>query len=435
VVEVEMSGIPRVAVLGAGPCGLAATKVLREHALSVETFEAGDHVGGQWVLGNTSGTSAAYRSLRTNTHKGMSRFSDFTLPEAWPDFPHHSQMAQWFEDYARHFGFLDDIHFRSRVIRAEPEVEGGWRVDTEAGNGGRFDALVIATGNLWDPVWPDLPGSFDGSMLHAKDYLDPADPVDCRERDVVVIGLGNTACEVAVELAGQGGARRVLLACRSGQNIIPRRVRGRLAAVPHPADPVTGLLRLLTPNLRERIFRAVFPRMVARMTRDLPTPESVGLPARPDPFDKRVVVNDEILERIAAGEIGVRSAVKSFDGSEVIFEDGSRDAVDVVIAATGYRFSTPFLPPGLLKQAGADLELYRGVMHPEHHSLFVVGAMNALCSIWPRAEQQARWIAARLTGRVALPPQARIRREAYPVLRVPFDNCQLHAARLEQDVR
>jgi cation diffusion facilitator CzcD-associated flavoprotein CzcO len=409
--------------------------VLREHALEVETFEAGDRVGGQWVLGNVSGTSAAYRSLHTNTHKGMCRFSDYPLPEAWPDFPSHEQMAEWFEAYARHFGLLDRIHFRSRVIRAEPAEEGGWRVETEAGNGGNFDALVIATGSLWDPVWPDIPGSFDGAMIHAKDYLDPAEPVDCRDRDVVVIGLGNTACELAVELAGEGGARRVLIACRSGQNILPRRVRGRLAAVPHPADPVTGLMRMLSPNLQERLFRTVFPRMISRMTRDLPTPESVGLPARPDPFEKRVVINDEILERIEAGEIGVRPALVGFDGPEVLFEDGSRDEVDVVIAATGYRFTTPFLPPGLLKQVGDELELYRGVMHPQHHSLFIVGVMQALCSIWPRAEQQARWIAGRLTDRIPLPPQTQIQREAYPVLRVPFDNCQLHTARLERDWR
>lgn len=426
----------RVAVIGAGPSGLVSTKVLREHGFDVTTFEAGDRVGGQWVLGNTSGTSAAYRSLRTNTHKGMCRFSDFALPDDFPDFPSHAQMADWFERYARHFGLLEAIRFGSRVIRVEPQEGGRWRIETGACDGGEFDALVIASGNLWDPEWPDLPGRFDGALLHSKDYLDPGDPVDCRDKDVVVIGLGNTACELAVELSETGGARRVLLACRSGQRILPRTIGGQVAPVPHPSDPLPGPMGWLPPFLAERLFQFVFPRMVARMAGTLPRPEDVGLPPPPtSPFEKRVVMNDDILDRIQSGDIEVRPAVQGFEGGDVVFVDGSRDAADVVIAATGYRFSTPFLPPGLLKNAGNDIELYRGVMHPEHHSLFVVGVMRALCSIWPRSEQQAHWIAARLEGRVPLPSRQRIAREAYPILQVPFDNCQLHGVKLQNDLR
>jgi len=430
------SALPSTAVIGAGPSGLAACKVLREHGIPVTCFEAGDRVGGQWVLDNSSGSSVAYRSLRTNTHKGMIRFSDFEAPAAYPDFPAHTEMADWFADYARHFQLTEAIRLGTRVSRAARTAEGRWRLETEAGEAEEFEALVAASGNLWDPLRPQLPGSFDGPVIHSKEYMDPGDPVDCRGRDVLVIGLGNTACELAVELAGSGAARRVLLSTRSGQHIMPRRVNGKLGAPPHPADPLPAALRLMPSRLRHGLFHALAPRIIGRMTSALPRPEDVGLPAPPrDPMSKRVVVNDHILDRIGRGAIEVRPPVRRLDADKVEFQDGQRDAVDVIVTATGYRFSLPYLDRDVLGGQGDDVALYRGVMHPRHHDLFIVGVMRALCAIWPRSEQQARWIAGLLTGRVRLPSQRTIDRRAYRILQVPFTNCQLHTADLQADLR
>jgi len=431
-----MSPAPRTAVVGAGPSGLATCKVLREHGVPVTCYEAGDRVGGQWVLGNSSGTSAAYRSLRTNTHKGMIRFSDFEAPEAYPDFPGHAQMADWFADYARHFALEDALRLGTRVTRASRREEGGWRVESDDGRTEEFDALVAASGNLWDPIEPALPGRFEGQRLHARDYMDPDDPVACRDRSVLVIGLGNTACELAVELAQPGAARRVLLSARSGQNIVPRRIGGRLSAPPHPADPVPWLLRQLSPRLRHGLFQLLAPRVVGRMTGALPRPEEVGLPPPPrDPLSKRMVVNDEILELLREKRIEPRPAVRRLEGGVVEFEDGGRDAVDVVLTATGYRFSLPYLDEALLGGPPDQLALYRGIMHPRHHDLFVVGVMRALCSIWPRSEQQARWIARHLTGQTRLPSQRAIERRAYRILGEPFSNCAFYTADLEGERR
>ncbi|MGI9590774.1 MAG: flavin-containing monooxygenase [Myxococcota bacterium] len=426
---------PRTAVIGAGPSGLATCKVLREHGIPVTCFEAGDRVGGQWVLDNPSGMSSAYRSLRANTHKGMIRFSDFEAPAAYPDFPSHEQMAAWFADYARHFGLDEVIRFGARVTRATRDDDGRWRIEAEQGNGESFDALVAATGNLWDPLEPELPGSFEGDRLHAHDYRDPDLPVSCRGRSVLVIGLGNTGCELAVELARPGGAERVLLSARSGQHIVPRRIGGQLSAPPHPTDRLPWLLQRMPSRLRHRLFQALAPRIVARMTGALPKPEDLGLPPPPrDPMSKRMVVNDDVLELVRQGRIEVRPGVRRLDGTKVEFDDGRRDAVDVVLSATGYRFSLPYLDRELLGCDPDDLALYQGVMHPRHHDLFVVGVMRALCSIWPRSEQQARWIAGRLTGRFRLPPQHTIERRAYPILRVPFTNCAFYTADLEAEL-
>jgi cation diffusion facilitator CzcD-associated flavoprotein CzcO len=430
-----MKQLPTTCVIGAGPSGLVACKVLREHGIRAVCYEAGDRVGGQWVLGNSSGTSAAYRSLTTNTHKGMSRFSDFELPEAYPDFPGHAQMAEWFASYAEHFDLMDQIRFGTRVTGVRRLDDGRWAVRAEPGEVGVYDALVVAVGNLWEPIRPVFEGAFDGPVFHAKDYMDPRDPVVCSDRNVLVVGLGNTACELAVELSEPDVARRVLLSCRSGQNFLPRRIDGKLLQTPHPSDPLRPPFRWLPSPLRDALFAWIFPKVLKRMTAGRPRPEDVGLPPPPrTPFEKRVLINDHILERLAQGAVKARSAVRRLLGAKVEFEDGSIEAVDVIVTATGYRLSLPFFEDGLPGLDENGIDLFRGVMHPDYHNLFVIGVMKAICSIWPRSEQQMRWVAPLLAGEYALPSAREIRRESYPVLGVPFGNCNFHVHDLQRDL-
>lgn len=422
---------PSIAVVGAGPSGLVACKTLAQHGLSFTAYEAGDRVGGQWVLGNSSGTSAAYRSLRVNTHKGMCRYSDYGFPDTYPDFPGHAQMADWLDGYAGHFDLHSRIRLGARVSSAVRAESGGWLLELADGEQARHDALIVATGNLWEPRWPALEGELAGDLLHAKDYMDLTDPVDCRGRRVLVLGLGTTACELAVELSGEGAASRVLIAARSGQTFIPRVA----APVPHPSEPLSGLFAHLPRPLRDAAFRRLFPRIMRRMLASGPAPETFGLPPSPsDFFEKRLVINSDLFGRLEQGRIEPRPWLRALDGKHVIFEDGTREEVDVVLAATGYRFTLPFLADELLGQSPEELCLYRGVMHPRHHDLFVIGIMKAICSIWPRSEQQMAFVAPLLSGEYALPEQREIDRESYPILRVPFGNCQFHTHDLRREL-
>ena len=225
------------AIIGAGPSGLAALKNLKQKGIRCTTYEAGSAVGGQWVLENSSGMSSAYRSLRTNTHTGMCRYADFEFPADYPSFPDHTQMAWWFDSYAKHFELFPSIRLNTRVESVQPRAQGGYKLQLQGGETVEHDSLIVATGNLWDPNMPDWPGQFSGQIFHAAHYLDPVSPVDCRDKRVLVVGLGNTACELAVELSGPGGASKVLLSARSGQYIIPKRVAQTAAPLrpPYPA--------------------------------------------------------------------------------------------------------------------------------------------------------------------------------------------------------
>lgn len=423
----------KVAVIGAGPSGLTTLKTLREAGLEARAFEAGPRVGGQWVIDNPSGTSAAYRSLRTNTNRAMSRFTDYAFPDDYPEYPSHAGMADWLERYASRFGLLDHVALATRVDHVTPEADGGFLVSAGGHAPERFDAVVAATGNLWEPVRPELPGVFDGPTLHSKNYRDPATPLDLRGQRVLVVGLGNSGCEIAVELSKSA---RVFLSARSGNFIFPRLPADR-PAPPHPAEPIPALFRVLPVRLRDALFRRIFTRALRGMTSALPKPESVGLPPAPrDPFEKRAIVNDEILPLLRDGKIRAKPGVRALAGAQVEFADGSREAVDAIVFATGYRFSLPYLSREVLGvDDAADLRLYRGILHPRHPRLFVVGVMRVFCSIWPMAEQQAKWVAARLLDRFPLPSPRELERRARPILRGPLAHCPFLAHDLRREAR
>ena len=220
-------------MVGAGPAGLVSAKTLLGAGLEVDCLEMSPEIGGHWVIDNPNGRSAAYRSLETNTTLAMSRLSDYEMPADWPDFPGHARVREWFESYVDAFGFRERIRLHSEVLSAQPLAPSGWRVEVRTANGTiarpRYDALVACSGNYWSPRAPAIPGEFEGEQLHAQRYRDPWTPVAMRGKRVLVVGIGNTGCELACEIA-QAGAEAVFVCARSGTWIMPKRIDGRPAA-------------------------------------------------------------------------------------------------------------------------------------------------------------------------------------------------------------
>jgi dimethylaniline monooxygenase (N-oxide forming) len=221
-----MPSLPTAAVIGAGSSGIAAAKALHERGVPFTCFEASDRVGGNWVFANKNGMSAAYRQLLINTSRDRMEYSDYPMPKSNPDFPHHTQIAAYFDAYVEHFGFRDRIRFETKVARARRLTGGGWELTLDDGSVERFAALLVANGHHWDPRWPEpaFPGheTFTGQQLHAHAYVDN----DLfAGKDVVVLGMGNSAMDIAVESSYV--ARTTYLAARRGAWIIPKYMFGR----------------------------------------------------------------------------------------------------------------------------------------------------------------------------------------------------------------
>ena len=284
-----MPTLPTVAVIGAGSSGIAAAKALHERGVPFTCFEASDRVGGNWVFGNKNGMSAAYRQLFINTSRDRMEYSDYPMPKSYPDFPHHTQIAAYFDAYVEHFGFRDRIRFETKVARAQRLAGGGWELTLDDGSVERFDALLVANGHHWDPRWPEpmFPGheSFTGRQLHAHAYLDNDLFAD---KDVVVLGMGNSAMDIAVEASYV--ARSTYLAARRGAWIIPKYMFGR-PVDQLPQDPRVPF------KVRQRVIHALIKLHVGN-------PERYGLPAPDHKFgEAHPTVSGRILDRIAHGTI------------------------------------------------------------------------------------------------------------------------------------
>src|SRR5512134_1195822 len=120
--------VAKVCIIGAGSSGIAACQVLHARGIDFDCFEKGSEVGGNWRYDNDNGMSSAYRSLFINTSRQMMEYAAFPIPEDYPDYPHHTQIARYFDDYVDHFGFRERIRFRTEVTSVEPAAGGGWRV-------------------------------------------------------------------------------------------------------------------------------------------------------------------------------------------------------------------------------------------------------------------------------------------------------------------
>jgi dimethylaniline monooxygenase (N-oxide forming) len=386
---------PNAAVIGAGSSGIAAVKALHERGIDVECFETSDRVGGNWVFGNKNGMSAAYRHLHINTSRGRMAYSDFPMPSDYPDFPRHDQIAAYFDAYVDHFGFRDRIRFENGVERAERRADGTWELSTQDGQTRRFDMLLVANGHHWDRRWPEpaFPGTedFEGRVMHAHDYVDNE---DLEGKDVVVLGMGNSAMDISVEASDVAAA--TYLAARRGAWIIPKYLFGR------PLDTLAS-----NPRMPVGIGGRIFERLI---TLHVGRPEQFGLP-KPDHRlgEAHPTISGRIHDRIHHGRITPKPNIARLHAHEVEFTDGTRVHADIVIFCTGYKITLPFFDEALISAPDNRIELFRRVFRPGIPNLAFVGLLQPLGAIMPLAEAQGRWIAAYLRGEYHLPSEEAMR--------------------------
>ena len=378
-----------VCIIGAGSSGVTTAKALKEKGVAFECFEIGSDIGGMWRYQNDNGLSSAYRSLHIDTSRNNLGYSDFPIPESYPVFLSHYEVLEYLEAYARRFGVRQHIRFNTRVDEVRPAPEGGWDVRLRGGEVRRYRAVLVANGHLWDPRWPSFPGHFDGAAIHSHDYR-TSEPF--RDRNVLIVGIGNSAVDIAVDVCKQ--AKSTLLSTRRSAWIMPKYLMGI------PIDRWSAFfsrrLKLPTRVTRALIRRLMFLAVGDQARYGVPRPKHAI-------WQEHATLSQELLPYVGHGWIRIKPDIKYLEGSIVMFEDGSSAPVDAIIYATGYRSTFPFIDRSLFEVKDGNVTLYRRMLPPHLPGLYMVGLVQPIGPTIPLVEIQARWLASVLAGETSLP--------------------------------
>lgn len=406
--------VQRVAVIGAGSSGLACIKTCVGEGLEPVCFEGSDDIGGLWNFKESPERERAsiYRSLVVNTSKEMMCFSDFPMPDHYPNYMHTSLLMQYLRLYAEHFDLLRYIQFQTTVTRITQRTDfaetGQWDIVTMNNNGEEewhvFDAVMVCTGHYTHPYLPmsEFPGheAFTGKYYHSLEYKD-ADM--CRGKRVVVIGIGNSGGDIAVEISRF--AEKTFLSTREGAW-----VTGRMSKNGLPLD-MTGITRL-NSILMGHLPKCLVNWVTERALNYKYDHRLYGLRPRHRAMDRRPLINDELPYRILLGDLVMKPHIKGFNGSGVVFEDDTvEEEINMVIFCTGYVANFSFLPPSLSQGPKGELTLYKRLFPPslQQPTLAVLGLFQTKGPIMPVVEMQARWATRVFKGMNSLPSKEKMR--------------------------
>lgn len=379
----------RVAVIGAGAAGLCAAKHLAQAGAAVTVFELGSRIGGLWVYENDNGLSPAYASLHLNSENRVTAYRDFPFPDGAPLYPDHRAVARYLEAYADAFGLRRLIRFNARVAAVEPRGTGQWRVTLADGTAEPFDAVVVASGHQGVPKHPPFAREFAGEYLHSHAYRTP-EPF--RGKHVLVVGAGNSACDIAADICAVTGSTTMV--ARSPVLFMPRMFLG----VPTSRVLARVEKRWMPWALRRRIRELIARMAHGRMEQwGFVTPKTRTHPAG----------HHLLMAQFIWGRVSAKPGIAGVAGQDVRFVDGTAGRYDTIIAATGYNVDLPFLSPALSPVNGPWLDLYRRVVRPGVPGLYFVGFFNVTGGGNIRMmDDQAEWVAELVAGRAGLPDQA-----------------------------
>ena len=388
---------PQVCIIGAGCSGFTTAKRLKDFGIDYDQFELSDDVGGNWYFRNPNGRSSVYESLHIDTSTSRLEFEDYPAPADFPHFPHHTLIHQYFRDYVDHYGLRDAITFNTGVERARrvtgPDGETSWEVTLSTGETRTYTDLVVANGHHWKPRLPDYPGTFDGVLMHSHAYVSPFEPVEMRGKRVIVVGMGNSAMDIASELSAPWMASTLYVSARRGVWVLPKYRNGQ------PADKV-----MAPPEIpKEQALaasRTMIRELVGSMTTyGLPEPDHEPLAAHPS-------VSTDFLTKAGSGDIHMLPAIERLDGHTVHLVDGSSVEADVIVCATGYDMSFPFFDDDeadLHPDSEHRYPLFKRMIKPGVDHLYYAGLAQSSPTIVNLAEQQSKLLARLIAGDYVLP--------------------------------
>ncbi len=378
----------KVCVIGAGPSGITAIKNLLDEGLDVIAYDYNQDVGGNWIFSEKESHSSVFETTHIISSKTHSQYQDFTFDDfepGIPDYPSHDQLRRYFQAYARQFDLYRVIQFDTLVKHCQLRDDQQWEVTTvQNGEEHRegFTQLVVCNGHHWKPRHPKYPGEFTGELLHSHQYKKATPFADKR---VLVIGGGNSACDVAVETSRV--SKKTAISWRRGYRIVPKFLFGQ------PTDVVANRMSWL-PSKIKYIMSGITVKLVTGSNKlyGLQKPKHAVGATHP-------VVNDELLYKLRHGKVFPKVDIERFDGLKVIFKDGTEEEFDTVIACTGFILAHPFFDKDFIDYSVGDVPLYLKMLLPKITILYVVVLFQPLGCIWPGSELQSKIMAREIAGK------------------------------------
>jgi hypothetical protein len=375
----------RICVIGAGPSGITAIKNIAESGFNVKAFDINSDVGGNWIYNENESHSSVFETTHIISSKSLSQFEDFHFSNNVADYPSHDELRQYFQSYAKNFGLYKHIQFNTLVKKCERQEDNNWEVTTICKNKESvevFSDLVVCNGHHWKPNIPNYSGNFNGSFIHSHNYK-KAFPFT--NKNVLVIGGCNSACDVAVETSRV--SNKTFLSWRRGYRIIPKFFMGK------PSDVFASYMSFLPISIRNKLAG-----FLAYITNG--SNSNYGLLKPKHKFgETHPTINSELLYKIRHGKIFPKNDIDFFKGDYVYFKDGSNEKIDVIIACTGFILSHPFFKKNFINYTKGPVPLYLKMFHPDYDNLFFIGMFQPLGCIWPGSEQQSKLLSLALQNK------------------------------------
>lgn len=334
-------------VIGAGPCGLAVARALKKNNIEYEHVEAENQLGGNWSHG-------VYETVYTDACKEVMQFTEFPMPESYPDFLSKSHMLEYLNNYANHFNLISDIKFNTKVIWVASVENNKWKVTFQDKSFKLYNGIIICNGHHWDMNFANLNGNYSGEIIHSKEYR-KADQL--ANKRVLVIGSGNSAADIACEAARIASSSYMSL--RDSPWIFPKSFMG----IPLGRNKLKFAPKIIQPLLIKILLKLSFGK---HSYYNLPKP-------RHKVFEKHPTVSEELPYYLKHGRIKIKPPLIKTENKTVWFEDNSSMEFDLIVSATGFNLSFPFLPSELIKRNGKNLKCIGYSLYPDYKGLFFMG--------------------------------------------------------------
>ncbi len=363
-------------IVGAGPAGLSMARSLKSRRIPFHIIEKHTDVGGIWDIDNPG--SPMYKSAHFISSKYLSNYDDFPMPSEYPDYPSNRQILAYHRSFAREYNLYPHIEFNTPVKNIQQSGT-RWLVELENGDKRLYGGIVCASGITWSPSIPKLAGSetFQGEILHSVKYKETS---LFKGKRVLIVGAGNSGCDIACDAGAN--AEQAFISVRRGYHFIPKHVFGQ------PAD-VFGDGAHWIPNW---FSQWVLGKLLRFLTGDI---TKLGLPA-PDHkiFETHPIINDQLLHNLRHGDVIAKGDIERLSGDSVIFKDGTTEKIDMIVLATGYNWSIPYMDQKYFEWKNGRPELYLTLFNRKYENLYALGYMETDGGAYKMFDEMANLITA-----------------------------------------